>query len=140
VGYDVAAKDSEVLDTDDATDVASISFLDVGEDGYLHVGLLHDLCRPLHDLHRHLLARLVVPHPQHLPEGALVDRLQDLVAVGQVVAQLVLVELAKLSDSYSASRLRAELLPDTTPSLSSPFRSLALSTCRALLSLIFPRK
>lgn len=50
-----------------------------------------------YDFQREGLLQFVVEHSDDLSEGALVDRLDDLVAVGDVVAQLVLVEFTTLA-------------------------------------------
>jgi hypothetical protein len=54
----------------------------------------------------------VVANPQNFSEWAFVDGIEDLVTVGQVVSQLVLIELAVLWELYSVSHLREVLLQD----------------------------
>lgn len=90
----MATKDSEILDAHDTIDVTAISFLYMGEDCNFYVSLLYDISRYFYHLHSHFLSWFMVSHPQHLSKGALVDWIQNLVAICNVVSQLILIEFA----------------------------------------------
>lgn len=47
----MAAKDGEILDAHDATDITAIAFFNMRENGHLHIGLLDDFWRTLDNLH-----------------------------------------------------------------------------------------
>lgn len=108
----MTAKYGEILDSDNIVDVLGVPLLDVSQNSHLNISLLHDLCWFFHHLHRHLFSCFVVANPQNFSEWAFVDGIEDLVTVGQVVSQLVLIELAVLWELYSVSHLREVLLQD----------------------------
>lgn len=89
----MATKNSEILDAYDPTDVTTVSLFDMGENGNFDVSLLHNISRSLNHFHCHFLPWLMVANPQHLSKRTFVDWIEDLVAIGNVVTQLVLIEL-----------------------------------------------
>lgn len=110
--YNMTAKYGEILDSHNIVYVLGVSLFNVGQNCHLHIRLLHDLCRFFHHLHRHLFSCFVVANSQNFSKWAFINGIQNLVTVGQVVSQLVLIELAVLWEFYSVSHLRDVLLQD----------------------------
>lgn len=110
--YDMAAKYGEIFDSHNIVDILGVSLFNVGQNCHLHIRLLHDLCRFFNHLNCHLFSCFMVADSQNFSEWAFIDWIENLVAVGQVISQLVLIELSGLWDFYSVSHLRDVLLQD----------------------------
>ncbi len=82
---DVTAEGERVDHVYDVVGVVVVLALEVLQDAYLLVRLPQDLLLVAHELQGHVLAELVVVALEHLAEGALAERAQDLVAIGDVV-------------------------------------------------------
>jgi hypothetical protein len=67
----------------------------VGEDGDFDIGLLHDLLALLHDFQGELLFGFMVQYLDNFTEGALVDGFNDLIAICDMVSDLIPIKLAK---------------------------------------------
>ena len=81
------AEHHEVLDADDVVLVVAIVMVQVLEDAQLHASLVLELLLVADDLDRDGLASLVVQAFDCLPEAALAEELEHLVAVPEVVLE-----------------------------------------------------
>lgn len=91
--YDVIAEDGKVFDANNAIYIRLVFFFDLGEDGHLSVGLLHDVLALFHNLQGQMLLGLVVEDLDDFAEGPLVDRLDYLIAIGNMIADFVFVKI-----------------------------------------------
>lgn len=94
--YDVVPEDGKILDPDHSAKVGLVPLLDLGEYGYFFECLLDEFLALLDYFDREELLAFVVVDLDDFAEGASVDGVDDLVAVGKVIANLILIEFTTL--------------------------------------------
>lgn len=90
----------EVPDSDDTPHPRPIPLLQVHQHFHFDIGLPQQLTALPHNLQRLHLSPLMVIHPQDLPKRPLVYKRQHLVTISDMVADLILVELAGCGREY----------------------------------------
>lgn len=65
----------------------------MGQNGHLGVSLLHDVLTLLYYFQGQMLLGLVIEYLDDFAKGSLVNRFDDLIAISNMIADLVFVEL-----------------------------------------------
>lgn len=91
--YDVIAEDCKVFDADNAIHVWLVFLFDLGQNGHLGVSLLHDVLTFLYYFQGQMFFGLVIEYLDDFAKGSLVNRFDYLIAIGNMIADLIFVEL-----------------------------------------------
>lgn len=96
IAYNMLPKHREILYLDNPTQVLFISFSNLSQNGDFHQSLLHNLLAPLDNLQRLHFLCLMIVHLDHFSKGSTIDGLNDLIAIRNMIPNLILIELTKL--------------------------------------------
>lgn len=96
------AKDGEIFDSDNSTQIRLILLPNLSENGDLKEGLLDELLWTFSYFKCEQLFSLMIKYLDNLAKSSLTNRVHYFISISDVIAHFVLIELATLFESYSS--------------------------------------